>query len=317
MVDYRPFNNLDPPRIASVWNRAKLGPGAAEGITPDAFEHVNFSQPYFDRNGLIVACDGERAVGFVHAGFGPDREGSALSREVGVICAVVVDPEFRRQGIGRELVRRAEEYLRAAGVSAILAGGAPPNDPFFVGLYGGVEPAGFLDSDPDAAPFFEALGYEAALRHGTFQRNLAEGGDPVNVQLMTIRRRTQLAVPQGPLRRPWWWQARFGKLDSIRFALVDKASEEPLASLTVVSLDFFLPKWQQRAVGLIDLLVGPEQRRQGCGQALVLEVCRRLRQEMFSLVEAHAADDDATTIAMLEAAGLERVDTGTVFSKAL
>lgn len=314
-VDYRPFRNTDPPQLVELWNRAGLGRGAADGLTAEAFEHVNFATPYFDPHGLIVACEGNEIHGFVHAGFGPDEDETGLVQDPGVICAVVVKPASRRQGIGRELVRRAEAYLQNGGARTFLAGPAPPHDPFYVGLYGGVEPAGFLDSDPAAVPFFRALGYEPHRHHLVFQRAIANGSDPVNMQLLNIRRKTQLAVYQGPSGKTWWWQARFGRFDYLRFVLVARKEDTVYASVTVLGLDFFLPKWEQRAVGLIDLHVPPEYRREGYGQALLTEVGRRLRQEMISLMETHTPAEEELTIALLQAAGFEQSDRGTVLKK--
>lgn len=316
MVEFRPFRNTDPPHLVAIWDSCSLGRGAAGFLSPEAFEHINFHNPYFDPNGLIVAIDHDRIVGFAHAGFAASEDGSKLDRNVGVICAVLVRPQYRRHGFGRKLVEHAEAYLRAAGASTIFAGPAPPHDPFYVGLYGGVQPAGFLESDPEAVPFFEKLGYRPERQIAVFQKNLATTSEPVNFQLMTLRRKSQLAVDQRPLRRPWWWHCRFGQLDTLRFALVDKPTEKPVGSLTVVGLDFYQAKWQQRGVGLIDFNVSPEHRKEGYGQALIVEVARRLRQEMITLIEAHAPIDDAAAITILETAGLERVDTGTVLRKA-
>src|SRR5690606_24238554 len=98
-----------------------------------AFELLNFAQRYFDRHGLILAIDTDsgEAVGMIHAGFGPDDQESKADTGVGVICAVMVRPDYRRQGVGRELVRRAEEYLRSRGSDSIFAGPAAPYDPFY------------------------------------------------------------------------------------------------------------------------------------------------------------------------------------------
>lgn len=299
----------------SLWHAAELGRGAAGGINADVLEIAVFSRPWFDRQGLILACEDGRAVGFAHAGFGPNDRQTALDRELGVICAVVVHPAFRRRGIGRELVQRAEACLTGAGAKQILAGAAPPNDPFYGGMYGGVEPAGLLDSDPDAVPFFTALGYEPLSRRAILQRNLAEGSDPVNVQLMTIRRKTQLAAVQGPLHRTWWWQARHGAHDMLRFALVTRNDSRTLAAVTAVNLEFYLPKWGRQSLGLIDLAISDEHRREGYAQALIVEVCRRLRQERFTLVEVQIAEDDAAAATIYEAAGFTRIDGGTVMRK--
>ena len=41
-------------------------------------EAAVFSKPYFDRQGVIVAVDEGRVVGFAHAGFGPTADRSAI-----------------------------------------------------------------------------------------------------------------------------------------------------------------------------------------------------------------------------------------------
>ena len=159
VISYRHFRNGDPPQLLQLWHSCGLGRGAAFGITCDALDLLVFSVQYFDPRGLFVALDGERVVGFAHAGFGSNDTGSDISPQLGVICAVMVHPDYRRQGIGRQLIANAEEYLRAAGTIQPQAGSTPARDPFYRLLYGGVEAAGFLESDPLAAPFFTALGY--------------------------------------------------------------------------------------------------------------------------------------------------------------
>lgn len=317
MVQYRTFRNDDPPRILALWEQAGLGRGAAGGLTVDAFETLNFSQPYFDPVGLIIAEEGDQLLGFVHAGFGSNADGSALARERGVVCAVIVRPDVRRRGIGRELVARAESYLQRAGATVLLAGPAAPNDPFFFGLYGGSRPAGFLESDPAAAPFFAALGYEPAERIGIYQRDLSRQTDPMSMRLMGIRRRMQLCVGATPPNPTWWWITRFGRLDTVRFQLTLRGDEAAVAAITVVGLDLYLPKWQERAIGMADLHVASAERRQGYAQALILEVCRRMREELVTRVEGHASEAEPHVMALLQSVGFQRVDTGVVYRKSI
>ena len=318
MIEYRRFHNSDPPRLVALWHAARLGRGAAGGFSFDAFELMNFAQRYFDRDGLIVALDTEAdaVAGMVHAGFGPNDDQSAIDTGVGVICAVVVRPEHRRQGIGRELVRRAEEYLRSRGAETVLAGPAAPFDPFYVGLYGGSQPSGFLESDPDAAPFLDAVGYEPVERFAVTQRDLQTGRDPTSFKVVTVRRKTQLAMSPGPDAATWWWATRYGRLDSLRFLLVPKTGGEPLAGVTILGLDLYLPKWQERVIGLTDLVVPEDERRKGYGQALLVEVAKRLREELVNKLEAHVSESNAAALGTFEAAGFTRVDTGIVYRKA-
>lgn len=317
MVEYRCFRNADPPDLLRLWHVCQLGRGAASGIDIDIFETVVFSQPYFDPQGLILATVNGEVVGFVHAGFGPNHEETHISTHRGVICAVMVAPKFRRQGIGRELMRRAEEYLRQRGAPHVFAGAATPFDPFYFGIYGGCQPAGFLESDPAAAPFVHAMGYTEHHRRLVLQRSLQDKGSPGGLRLMSIRRASKLCSPEVPAHPTWWWSTRPGRLDTLELALMPKSGGEPYASITVVGLDFYVHKWQQRGIGLMDLSVPERYRRKGYGQALLVEVCRRIREEMISIAEAHVDATDTAAFGVFQAAGFAPIDTGVVYQKTL
>ena len=315
MVEYRPFRNDDPPHLVRLWHECGLGRGAAAGFKPDALELVNFSQPYFDADGLILATEGGTPVGFVHAGFGCDDEEARLSTNVGVICAVMVHPDRRRQGIGRELIRRAEEYLSRRGAQTIQAGQSRQRDPFYFGIYGGARAIGFLESDAGAFPFFTGIGYQPGSTCGIFQRDMAAGADPVHFKLMAIRRATQLVVADQPASPSWWWFCHTGRMESLRFRLAPKQGGPPIAGVSVVGLDAFISKWNARAIGLVDVFVRDEDRGKGYGRALLVEVIRHMRQELITLAEIHAPDANDTAINAIQGAGFMRVDTSMVFLK--
>jgi ribosomal protein S18 acetylase RimI-like enzyme len=85
--------------------------------------------------------------------------------------------------------------------------------------------------------------------------------------------------------------------------------------VTIVGLDLYIPRWKVRPIGLIDLIVPDRYRRKGYGQALLVEVCRRVRTEGVGLVEAHARSDDEPALAVIRSAGFKEVDTGVVYRK--
>lgn len=313
MVWYRPFRNDDPPRLLRLWHACNLGRGAAEGFGCDAFEVLLFSQPYFDRRELIMAGDGDKAIGYVHVGYGPKPDGSALNHELGVVCAIMVDPEYRRKGIGSELLRLGIEQLRERGATTIVAGPSPSCDPFYIGLYGGARVSGFLESDPYATPFMQSRGFEPIVAHTVFHRNLDESRDPVNFRVVTVRRRMELAVGPDPPEPPWWWLTRFGRLDTARFLLVPKRGGPAVAGITVVGLDLYVRKWNARAVGLLDLFVPEDARRNGYAQTLLLEVCRRLREELVSNVEVHVLEGNEAGTKLLKSCAFQAVDRGIVY----
>jgi ribosomal protein S18 acetylase RimI-like enzyme len=317
VVAYRHFRNADPPHILRLWNESGLGRGAAKGVSCDEFDSLVIAQTYFDPAGMILALDNDqKVIGFVHAGFTADETKSQISKKNGVLCAVIVDPAYRRQGIGRELVRRAEEYLRQSGAESIYAGGATPRDPFYFGLYGGSESAGFLESDTAAAPFFKALGYLPIERHLIFQRDLGPGGPEVMcVRMLNAKRQSRLATAAAYEPKDWWWSTRTGRLDSMHLGLLPKAGGSLMAKVCVVGLDLYITAWKTRAIGISGLQVIEPQRKKGFGQLLLDEVCRRVREDMIQLAEAHAPENDQASIAVLKSAGFRQVDAGVVYQK--
>ncbi len=60
MIEYRHYRNSDPPQILTLWNQSGLARGGATGIPHDLLDQLLFAQPYFDRRGLILACEDDR-----------------------------------------------------------------------------------------------------------------------------------------------------------------------------------------------------------------------------------------------------------------
>ena len=317
MVAYRQFRNSDPPQLVRLWNASGLGRGAALGLSCDDFDEAVIAQTYFDPAGLIVATtDNQQVVGFVHTGFAADETRSRLSKKTGVICAVIVAEAHRRQGIGSELILLAEAYLRSEGAENLYAGGANPRDPFYLGLYGGSESAGFLESDPAAHPFLIAQGYTPFERHLVFQRELGAGGpEIVSVRLLNAKRQAKLAEATACEPKDWWWSTHQGRLGSMQLGLTPKAGGPLIAQVCVVGLDFYAKGWQVRAIGITKLQVIESQRRKGFGQLLLDEVCRRVRNEMIQFAEAHVTETDVAGIAVLKSAGFQQTDAGVVYLK--
>lgn len=251
----------------------------------------------------------------VHAGFGCDESGSRLSRDIGVIAAVMVRPDRRRRGVGRELMRRAENYLRTHGAVELQAGQSRGRDPFYFGLYGGARPSGFLLTDPDAEPFLQALDYEPVQRVGVYQRNIQETTDPVHFRLIAIRRATTLNICDQPSDPTWWWYTRLGRIDSLRFQLWPKKGGPPIAGVTVVGLDAYVASWNARCIGIVDMFVRESERGKGYGRALLIEVVRHMRQELIAVAETHVPETNEHAVKAVTGAGFQRIDTGVVYRR--
>ena len=314
MIEYRPFRNSDPPQLVRLWHESDLGRGAARGFSYEAIDRLLLAQHYFDRAGFLVACDAGQVIGFVHAGFGSGASGDWINRESGAISAIVVHPSRRRSGIGRELLTRAEAYLKDSGASSIQAGAASPRDAFYHGLYGGAAVSGFLESNADAAPFLAKLGYQPAEKYVVLQRSL-KTGDPISFRLSLIRRKMETFIFALPEHPTFWWFSRSGRLENVQFRLVPKAGGDAVATMTVSGMDLYVEPWGERAIGLSELIVKDVSRRQGHAQALLIEVIRRMRQEQVTLAEAHIDETNAGALATFKSVGFQQVDCGVVYRK--
>ncbi|MBI3866522.1 MAG: GNAT family N-acetyltransferase [Planctomycetia bacterium] len=315
MIEYRPFCNTDPPQLNELWNFGKLGPGAAREFPNDVLDLLVLAEPYFDRQGLIVACDGKEAVGFVHAGFGSNAAGTGISTSTGVICAVLVRMDYRMQGIGRQLVARGEDYLRSRGATEIFAGESGTRNPFYLGLYGGAESAGFLETDANAAPFFASLGYQPVERYQLLRRDITDKKDPFDPRMLTVKRSMKFGVLDRPPSANWWWMTRYGRFGSLTFALIPNTGGNPPAEVTFWEMQFHGACRGERTAGITDLSVAAGERRKGYAKSLITEVIRRLRDEMVTHVEVTIREDNKAALDLFGALNFVPFDAGVVYQK--
>ncbi len=314
VVTFHRFRNTDPPHLVQVWNESFTGRGAVTIRNSSLLEQVVFCKPYFDPAGLIVAEEDGRCVGFAHAGFGAQADGAGLAAGAGVICVLGVRPEFRRRGIGTELLRLSEAYLRERGARTIYAGPHPGQNPFYLGLYGGSYAPGFLQSDPLAAPFFLDHGYRPSGEYLALQRKVAEplaGADPRFAAL-----RDQYDVHAGSPRSMGWWQeCVFNLIEPLDFFLEDKQTHQSVAGARVWEMEGFGWRWGAAAVGIAQLRVEEDVRGRGLGKYLLGLVLRTLQEQFFDVVEIQVEKSNAAGLALCRSFGFAPVDTGQVFQK--
>jgi len=313
---YRHFRNTDPPLLVTLWNEALTHRGAVELRSHTALDNAVFNKPYFDPLGFFVAeDDASRIAGFGHAGFGPNEELSALDQHLGVICAVVVRPDVRRQKVGTELLRRCEQYLRDRGATTILAGSRRPNKPFYTGVYGGSNSAGFLLSDPDAEPFFRAGGYETDRRVLVFDRRLDTPLNIVDSRFGALRKKYEpQALPQARLGS-WWRECVLGPLEPFEFRLDDRGSGQTAAKGMFWEMTDFGWRWGAPAVGILEVQVRNDLRRQGLGKFLIAQMLRHLQEQYFAVAEVQVPEEDETAAKLFRSLGFVQVDVGVSYKK--
>jgi ribosomal protein S18 acetylase RimI-like enzyme len=314
-MKFRPFQNTDPPALIEIWNEAGLGRGAFPVRSPVLFEYCVFSKPYFDPAGLIVAIDDGRLVGFVHAGFGPNAAETNLSTETGVVCAVVVRPSHRRQKIGTQLIHHAEEYLRQRGAKKIIAGGVPPWNPFYFGLYGGANLPGFLLTDAAAEPFFLRLGFSTWQSRLVFERRLNDYQSVIDPRFVALRRRYDVQLVPQPDIPSWWCECVFGLFEPFEFRLADRLTGIPAARVVGWEMTAGLTPQGHGSIGLLNVYVRPEVRRQGLARFLLNQMIRYIQEQFFQLVEVHIPEGDDPAIKLFQSLGFQQIDMGRSYQK--
>lgn len=315
MIRFRSFRNQDPPQLAALWQSAALGPLAMQPMTTAMLETAVFSKPYFDRQGLIVATDDAHdgaILGFAHAGFGPNPERTAIDRATGSIVLLVVPPHEQAAAISAGLVEEARSYLRAQGATTVLAGGGPTLGGFYLGLYGGADLAGILDSSLTMQQSFRAQGFLEHDRIVVARRPLTGFRPPIDRVQVAIRRSTQLTAIDEPDRRNWWEAALTAGICLRRYDL--RARD---ASLLATALFWDMQPMAAAcgitAAGLLDLQVAPERRREGLASYLLAEAMQDLGSEGISVVEAHAPVSNTAATGLLTKLGFEATCQGTVY----
>ena len=314
MIEYRCFRNDDPPRLASVWRAADLGPLAMQPMTTAELEAGVFSKPYFDRRGLIVATENDNIVGFAHAGFGPTADQKGIDTRVGSTLLAVVPPHSSEQEISDQLLVRCERYLEECGSTCLLGGGSDVFRGFYLGLYGGSDLPGILDSSPMMQQMFERAGYRQQQRITVHRRPLEGFRVPVNRLHIAIRRRTVMHVIDEPERRTWWEAATTTGVALRRYELRNK-TDDVLGSATFWDMQPLSQGWGVVAAGLLHVDIEGPRRRQGLAQYLIAEAMHDLSQEGVALIEAHTTDANVPASKLFEKLDFSQSGQGILFEK--
>jgi ribosomal protein S18 acetylase RimI-like enzyme len=316
VITYRPFQNSDPPRIVEIWRTQPRERGLMQPLSIDLLESLVLAKPYFDRNGLIIACDDGQPIGFGHAAFGPNDEENAISTRWGVVALVMVRANYQRRGIGAELVRQCEAYLTGRGAEVLYAGGIKPLNGFYLGLYGGSELPGVLDSASRAQQLFQRCGYKEIDRTIILHREMAGFRAPMDRQQIQIRRRSTLKVTNDPPPRSWWEACTYGPFDRVQFDLVENIGHIVVASATFWNLQPLAASWGVHASGLIELEVHPDHRRQGFATYILSEAFRHCAAQGVSLIEVQTMQNNTAARQLYEKKlGFTVVDQAAVYRK--
>jgi len=309
VVHYRKFRNTDPPGLVTIWNEVFVGHGGVWLPNSSPLERCVFSKPYFDPAGLIIAEEDGAFAGFVHAGFGADKRGA-------VVCALAVRPQFRRRRIGSDLLRQGEGYLQDRGAAVIHAGPHRPLDPFYLGLYGGSDLPGFLAGQAEAQPFLASQGYGIAQEVIIYRRRVRDPVRMFDPRVTAYRQQYELRVAARKIFAGWWQECVFGSVEPLEFSLVDKASNEQVVRALVWYMEGFGDA-NRRLVGIVNMEVKEDKRRQGLGKLFFNQLFRALEEEYFESVEIQVESTSTAAVQFCLSTGFTQADVGRVYVKTL
>ena len=316
MITFRPFRNSDPPQLAEIWRSQPPSRGLVQPMSAALFERQVLNASMFDREGLIVACEGGHLLGFVHAGFGPSQDLQRLSAEIGGTCTLMVRPVDSPSNLASELLARSEEYLLNRGAKTLFAGGVDPWGPFYLGITGGSACSIVLNSDSTVQHFYQSHNYSEDARAIVMHCDLAKFRPPIDRRQLLVRRRTNLQVLEDPAAETWWESSTLGTCDRTRFNLLPRDGGPPLADVTMWNMDLLGASWGIRAAGLtgLEVLVG-SNRRQGLALYIVAEALRHFQALGMMVIEAQVAADNLPAKFLFEKLGFVEVDQAVRYRK--
>lgn len=318
MLRFRTFCNSDPPLLAEIWRSRGAQNGLTLAITPDLLEQFVFSRPYFDYEGLILAFEDSptgRLLGFAHAGFGPNHSKNAVSTELGTTCLLMVRPDCEEAKVAAGLLQKSEEYLARRGAKVIYGGAINPLNAFYLGLYGGSELPGVLQSDDVARNVYSAAGYKEIDRTIIFKADVHSFRAPMTRQLMQIRRRMIVKTSLDHPTHNWWEACTLGNFELTQYALHNRCETSTIAHAVLRNMDPTAMPGSGGNVGLIDLQVDSKHRRQGLVSFLLSEIFHQLARQGVTAVEVQTMQHNTAAVGLYRKLGFQEVDQGIVFRK--
>lgn len=224
MIQCRSFRNSDPPHLAHLWNCFWDACGNRVRLTPLLIERFVLGKLFFDPRGLVVVTEDSRVVGFAHAGFGPNSEGTSLDTSVGVITAFVTAPAGVDPDVPQALLKAAEEYLVGRGASTVYFGGSPFPEPFWLGLAYGPRLPGVADNNLQLRQCLADLGYQPVESRVVVERSLRQFTPPVSPELIRCHRELTVNFTGEPWLTKWWELVTLDPFELLSFELLARLS---------------------------------------------------------------------------------------------
>jgi GNAT superfamily N-acetyltransferase len=197
----------------------------------------------------------------------------------------------------------------------IYGGGIRPLNGFYIGLYGGSELPGLLETDSVAIEVVTSHGYREIDRTLLFERDLSCFEAVVDRRQMQVRRQMLVEVVIDPPPRSWWEACTLGMFELTKFTLVPRSGGQPAATAIFRRLELVPTTMQPTSLGLIDIWVEEPSRRRGMATFLLSEAFRQFVRDGTRRVEVQAMQHNLAAQSLYRKMGFKQIGRGSVFRK--
>ena len=305
MIHYRPFRNPDPPRAGRGVERQPRRAAVVPRAHGDAAGVLHLRQAVLRPRRPDPGARRRQPVGFAHAGFGPDAGRTALDRRTGVVCALGVVPSHRRRGVGSASCCAGPRSTSRRRRRRSLAGPQAAGQPVHVRPVRRLRLAGVPGRRRAAAAVLRAARLPARPHGcGVFQRSLTQA----------VRRRPTRGSPG--LREQYDIVGRRGTAGGLvarvragagrggRVPLAGQGQGAGRGAVRAVGHGDVRADWGETCVGMVELRVEPELRRQGLAQVPARAGAAAPARAAVPPVRGVADLDDAAGAGAAERAGV-------------
>lgn len=120
MISYRLLEKEDVEKIVKLWNQEVSKQGFYKPFTKESFINHVFLHPEFRKEATLVALDQEKIVGFILGTIRHIEEQDPT--KPGYLVAILVDSNYRNQGIGTTLIHELQMYFKKMGKTKMHIG---------------------------------------------------------------------------------------------------------------------------------------------------------------------------------------------------
>ena len=300
MVECRPFNNSDPPAIASFWHRHPLQ-GLARPMTPSVLNQVVLGKLHFRADQLLLAVDGKHLLGLAHL-IPPDPQSETPVPLT--LNMLLVDPDGDHpQEVADKLLQAGLENYQGE----VLTARAFSQNLFYTGLYGGTCFPGFLESDSLVIQALSRSGFHVTHRRGIFRALASSVSFPTDQATRQLRRTSEAKI-HPILQEADWHKANVrSHLQRSLIQLESARDGVPLGQIETWDPNPLANDWSGPAIGIHQLQTNGGDNSEVVSRALVAEAISFIRRTPSEYIEIH---DDLLAASELEGFGFELVDQG-------